>query len=88
MPWFAPAWPKLQSLFRCIPQIVDCIGIWGVWGQGLRLGLFVMFPELLLDSFCGVAGRTALLEEVAAVEECHCNEGGFRWVVRIEVAST
>lgn len=53
---FAPAWPKVQILFRCIPQVVAWIWIWGVWGQGL-----------CLKSFSGKAGCTALLEEGAAL---------------------
>ena len=61
-PWIRPVHHILQML--------DRIGIWGIWRPSQHLGLFIVFLEWFLSSVCGVSCRGA-----TAIGWCCCDEG-------------
>lgn len=52
--------PQWIGLVSTHPE-ADRIEIWGVWGPGLHLELFVMCLEQFLNGLWGVVRRTDLL---------------------------
>ena len=47
--------PHGLGLYRQIPQMLNWIGLWGIWRPGQCLELFVSFLWPFLSSFCSVA---------------------------------
>ena len=48
-----------SDLLQPVLQVLDQIGIWGIW-PGQHLGPFIVFLELFLSSVCRVSGHIVL----------------------------
>ena len=75
-----------SDLLQHVLQMLDLIGIWGIWRPGRHTGLFIMFLELLMSIVCRVSGHIIYCHRVVLLWWGGCSwfTTVFGWVVSIK----
>lgn len=69
----------LYQAYQHIPELLDLIGIWGIWRERQLLELSVTFLGPFLNNFRGMAWGIVRLGGAIIIIGCHCH-GLFGWL--------